>query len=174
MRFAETNVAGVLQITLDPALDERGTFTRTFSASEFRQRGLVSEVSECSTSFNHVRGTLRGLHYQSAPYEETKLVRCVRGSVFDVVADLRRDSPTYLKWYGTTLKDHLQLYIPRGVAHGFITLEDSSEVHYQIADGYRADAAEGIRWDDPTLAIEWPLSPTVMSERDSQLPYLVP
>lgn len=174
MRFRSTPIEGVFLIELEKSEDVRGTFFRTFSIEEFENHGLVSRIEECSSSFNRLRGTLRGLHLQLPPHAETKLVRCTRGSVWDVAVDLRENSATYRSWCGTKLapEDNVQVYLPAGVAHGFITLEDESEVHYQISEKYQPAASTGIRWNDPSLAIDWPLEPTVMSARDASLPWL--
>ncbi|MHB0971389.1 MAG: dTDP-4-dehydrorhamnose 3,5-epimerase [Thermoanaerobaculia bacterium] len=174
MMINETAVAGVFVIEGERIEDERGFFVRTFSDDEFRARGMDPRIVQCSVSFNRVRGTLRGLHYQAAPSEETKLVRCTRGAIWDVVADLRRESPTYLKWTAAelTARNYRQLYVPAGVAHGFITLEDESEVSYAMGAPYDAAASRGVCWDDPTLAIAWPIAPVVMNQRDREWPGL--
>ena len=174
MTLRETSLAGVFVIEPVRSEDERGFFARTFSAAEFAALGLEPAVAECSIAFNHARGTLRGLHYQVAPHQETKLVRCTRGTVWDVVADLRPDSPTYLGWQQVELsaENRLVLYVPGGCAHGYLTLEDACELQYQISEPYRLEAAAGARWNDPLLGIEWPEPPTVISPRDAAYPDL--
>jgi dTDP-4-dehydrorhamnose 3,5-epimerase len=163
---------GVAVIELESWHDERGFFARTFDAELFAAHGLDSRVVQCSTSFNACAGTLRGLHYQAAPHGEGKLVRCTRGRVFDVVVDLRPDSPTYCRWLGLELDaaGERSLFIPAGCAHGFQTLKDGSEVHYQMTGAYVPDAARGVRWDDPAFAIGWPDLPAggerILSARD--------
>jgi dTDP-4-dehydrorhamnose 3,5-epimerase len=171
----EAAVAGAYVVELEPSEDERGFFARTFSAAEFADRGLTTAVAECSISFNHARFTLRGLHYQRKPHEEAKLVRCARGAIFDVVADVRPDSPTYLAWDAAELsaENRRALYVPEGCAHGFLTLAEGAEVQYQISERYVPDAAAGVRWDDPLLGIEWPAEPAVVSTRDASFADLV-
>lgn len=179
MRFRDTPVAGVLVVELERIEDERGSFARTFSTEEFAQRGLDVRVDQCSTSFNKRAGTLRGMHYQVAPHGEVKLVRCTRGAIFDAVVDLRPESPTYLRWCAAELSaaNGLALYIPEGCAHGFQTLEDASEILYQIATPYVPAAARGVRWDDPAFGITWPAPPPagrIMSSRDADYPGFAP
>jgi len=166
--YRETSVQGVFLLELEKLADERGYFARTWSAEEFTARGLDPNIHQCSVSFNARRGTLRGMHYQTAPFEETKLVRCIRGSVFDVALDLRPESPTYLRHAAVVLDSESgnMLYIPKGCAHGFETLEDGSEVAYQISAAYAPEYARGVRWDDPAFGIAWPLPPAVINERD--------
>jgi dTDP-4-dehydrorhamnose 3,5-epimerase len=172
MRFRAASLPGVFVIEPEPVVDERGHFARTFCASEFGERGLVTGFVQWSTSYNRHRATLRGLHYQAAPHEETKLVSCAKGAIWDVVADLRPDSPTFGRWFGERLDDRngWAFYVPAGLAHGFVTLSDDATVHYAISSSYQPAAARGIRWDDPRLDISWPLDPTVISERDRSLP----
>jgi dTDP-4-dehydrorhamnose 3,5-epimerase len=170
MNFEPTEVDGAWQMALTPHEDERGFFARAWSAAEFRERALVDAFDQCSLSYNHRAGTLRGLHYQIAPREETKIVRCIRGAVFDVLVDLRRDSRTFKRWVGRELSDanRLALYVPRGVAHGFQTLTDNAEVLYLIAGEYDPALARGVRWNDPAFAIRWPHPPTTIAARDQQ------
>jgi len=179
MRFRETPVAGSYVVEPERMEDARGFFARTFAADEFAARGLDARVDQCSTSFNAKRGTLRGLHYQAAPHGEAKLVRCTRGAIYDVAVDLRPDSPSYLRWVATelTAENGHALYVPDGCAHGFQTLEDASEVLYQIATAYVPEAARGVRWDDPAFNIEWPPAPPggrTLAERDAQYPDFAP
>ena len=174
MRFFEAPLSGVYVIEPEPILDHRGHFARTFSAKEFAARGLTFDVVETSLSYNAKRGTLRGMHFQRSPHAEGKLVRCTRGSIFDVVVDLRTKSSTYRNWFGVELSAGSagSLYVPEGCAHGFITVEDHSEVHYQISHPYAPHHADGVRWDDPAIGIVWPLEPTVISTRDRSFPEL--
>lgn len=175
MIFRETGLFGCYLIEPEPLEDERGLFARTFDAEEFRCRGLNPDVAQCSVSHNHQAGTLRGLHYQAPPHEEAKLVRCLRGRVFDVVVDVRPESVSYLQWRAFTLdcEKRTAVYVPEGFAHGFQTLVDDSELQYQISVAYTPKASRGIRWDDPHLGIDWPVSPTRISSRDAGLPHLV-
>jgi dTDP-4-dehydrorhamnose 3,5-epimerase len=178
MRFAQTPLEGVWVIELEKLGDERGWFARTFDAEEFESRGLNATVVQCNASFNARKGTLRGMHYQAEPHGESKLVRCVRGSIFDVAVDLRRDSPTFLDWHGVELScdEGLAFYIPAGLAHGFQTLTDDCEVLYQMGHHYVPGSARGVRWDDPAFAIKWPEpgGDLTMSERDCSYPDFKP
>lgn len=175
MRFTRTSIADVWVIEPEFVTDERGHFARLFDRDLFRQRGLISHLVQCSTSFNRRARTLRGLHFQHRPHEEAKLVRCTLGRIWDVAVDLRPSSPTYRRWFGTVLSSEnaLTLYVPRGCAHGFLTLEDNSEVHYQIDTPYVPGAAGGVRWDDPAIGIDWPAAPVILSDRDASFPDLV-
>lgn len=168
MIFRETTLAGVTVVEVEARPDERGCFARTFCGTEFKEAGLASQVSQVSVSFNKAKGTLRGMHLQRAPHEECKLVRCTRGRVFDVVVDLRPASPTHHDWFGLELDSESRraLFIPAGVAHGFLTLEDNSELLYMMDVPYAPDCADGVRWDDPAFGIEWPFEPLVMSDAD--------
>ena len=168
MRFRELALHDVFALDAEPFVDERGSFTRTFCVDEFGARGLEPRVAQCSISVNDRSGTLRGMHLQLAPFEETKLVRCTRGAVFDVVVDLRPGSPTVGEWLALELRADggRAVYVPTGCAHGFLVLEDDTEVEYLISAVYAPEHARGIRWDDPAIAIEWPFVPTIVSERD--------
>lgn len=168
MRFLPTGIDGAFLVELEPLEDNRGYFARTRSNEEFLAQGLDVNLSECSISFNKHRGTLRGMHYQVAPHEETKLVTCVRGRIFDALVDLRKDSNTYLKSFSAelSLENGISLYIPAGVAHGFLTLEDDTYVQYQIDGVHAPEAARGVRWNDPAFDIVWPFEPDLVSERD--------
>lgn len=148
--------------------DERGFFARTFCVQELAAHGLEPGVVQRSISYNKVRGTLRGMHYQIAPHEETKLVSCLRGAVFDVVLDLRPTSPTYRRWAGVNLTaDGFEaLYVPKGCGHGFVTLTDDAVVHYEISEFHHPECARGVRFDDPAFDIGWPLPPVVINQRD--------
>ena len=172
MIFREMDLRGAFLIDLEPAGDERGFFARTYCREEFEARGLRAIHAQSSISFNAARGTLRGLHYQLAPAEEAKLVRCTRGAIYDVLVDLRRGSPTFCRWAAVELsaENRRMVYAAEGMAHGFITLRDSTEVLYQISAPYRPELARGVRFDDPAFGIRWPLEPAVMSERDRSYP----
>jgi dTDP-4-dehydrorhamnose 3,5-epimerase len=174
MIFKETELRGAYIIEPELIWDERGFFARTWSKEDFVSHGLNSTLVQCNSSFNKQRGTLRGMHYQIPPHEEAKLVRCSAGAIYDVIVDLRVDSLTWLKWIGVelTASNHLMLYIPEGFAHGFQTLEDDTEVFYQVSEYYHPESARGVRWDDPALSINWPLSIGVISERDRSHPIL--
>jgi dTDP-4-dehydrorhamnose 3,5-epimerase len=174
MIVRNTLIAGVRLVEIEPGEDERGFFARTFSADTFAEHGLAVAFPECSISFNHRRGTLRGLHLQEKPHSEAKLVRCTSGALFDVAVDLRQDSSTFGRWIAVNLsaKNRRALYIPEGCAHGFLTLDDHTEVYYQISRRYVPEAFRGLRWDDPDLAIAWPGPIEVISSRDAALPRL--
>jgi dTDP-4-dehydrorhamnose 3,5-epimerase len=174
MMFTESPLAGAFIIDMSRFEDERGFFARSFCAEEFATRGLVAGMTQCSVSFNARRGTLRGLHFQAAPHDEDKLVRCTAGAIFDVIVDLRAGSPTHRQWFGAELTgaNHRSLYIPQGFAHGFISLADATEVFYMISVPYAAGFARGLRWNDPALGIRWPIEPVVISVRDAEYPLL--
>jgi dTDP-4-dehydrorhamnose 3,5-epimerase len=165
-----TGLAGAYVVEVEPIADERGLFARTFDAEAFRAHGLSADVVQCSTSFNARAGTLRGLHFQAPPHEEAKLVRCTAGAAYDVLLDLRPDSPTHLRWEAVelTAENRRSVYVPRGVAHGFQTLVDATELLYMIDTPYVEAAARGVRWDDPAFGIDWPDpgGARVISERD--------
>jgi dTDP-4-dehydrorhamnose 3,5-epimerase len=166
--FVETPLPGAYALELERSEDERGWFARTFAAEEFEAHGLNSRIVHCNASFNARAGTLRGMHYQEAPHAECKVVRCTRGAVHDVIVDLRADSPTYLGWYAAELsaENGQALYVPEGLAHGFQTLVDASEVAYLMSHHYVASHARGVRWDDPAFGIEWPPAERMISKRD--------
>jgi dTDP-4-dehydrorhamnose 3,5-epimerase len=175
MRFVPTELPGVFVIEVEPRPDDRGLFARTYCREEFDGHGLCTEWVQCNVSYNARAGTLRGLHWQAAPHEEAKLVRCTSGAMFDVVADLRVGSPTYRKWVAVELSatNRTALYIPGGYAHGFQTLADGTEVFYQMSASYVPEAARGARWDDPALEIAWPpCAFRVISPRDLSFPDL--
>ncbi|MHC4949150.1 MAG: dTDP-4-dehydrorhamnose 3,5-epimerase family protein [Planctomycetota bacterium] len=176
MNLHPTELPGVMLLELEPRRDERGEFVRTWCRATFARLGLDADLAQCSVSRNPVRGTLRGLHYQRPPCAETKLVRCSRGAMHDVVLDLRPGSPTRGRWLGVELRADrpVCLSVPSGVAHGFLTLEEDTEVHYQMSRAYEPAAAAGVRWDDPAFAIEWPAPPVVMSDRDRRWPDVDP
>lgn len=172
MLFTETILKGAYLIEPEKLEDERGFFARSFCVREFEQRGLNRRLVQCNISHNIRKGTLRGMHYQKAPYAEAKLVRCTRGAIYDVIVDLRPDSPCFKMNAGIRLDEtnRIMLYIPEGFAHGFITLEDDSEVFYQMSEFYSPQHAAGFRWNDPFFGIQWPLEPAVISERDKTYP----
>jgi len=168
MIFTETTLKGAFVIELEKHEDERGFFARTFCRKEFEAHGLNSNLVQCNISFNKKKGTLRGMHYQIAPYQEAKLVSCLRGAIYDVIIDLRADSPTYCQWFAVKLsaEDYNMLYVPEDFAHGFQTLEDDTVVFYQMSEFYHPECARGVRWDDRTFGIKWPLSNRIMSKKD--------
>jgi dTDP-4-dehydrorhamnose 3,5-epimerase len=172
MIFEETKLAGVVTIRLERKADERGFFARTWCQQEFGRKGLNPKLAQCSISFNPRKGTLRGMHYQASPHAEAKLVRCTSGAIYDVVIDLRLQSRTYKEWIGVTLtaESRDMIYIPEGCAHGFLTLEDESEIFYQMSEFYHPESARGVRWDDPAFNIAWPMEPELISERDRTYP----
>lgn len=174
MKFTELPLAGAYLIEPDRRTDERGYFARSFCIDEFASHGLPTGVVQCNVSFNRIRGTLRGMHFQRAPMAEAKLVRCTRGAIYDVIVDLRPDSPTYCRWYGAELTEEngSALFIPEGFAHGFQTLVDKSEVFYQMFAAYSGEHADGVRWDDPSFAIAWPLPVSSIADRDRSFPLL--
>lgn len=172
MRFAATSIPEVLVLEPERHVDERGYFVRTWCGRELAERGLEQRLAQCSASFNPRRGTLRGLHYQAPPRAEVKIVRCIRGAAWDVAVDLRPGSPTLFRWIAVELspENGRALYIPRGFAHGFLTMQDGTELAYQISEEYSPAHARGARWDDPALAIRWPAPVDLMSERDRGYP----
>lgn len=172
MVFTETALKGAYLIELERIEDERGFFARAWCQREFEAQGLDTSLVQCNISYNRKKGTLRGMHYQTAPYEEAKLVRCTSGAVYDVMIDLRPASETFMQHVGLTLsaRDHNMIYIPRGFAHGFLTLAEETEVLYQMSEFYAPSYARGVRWNDPAFAIELPLSVSVISTRDATYP----
>jgi dTDP-4-dehydrorhamnose 3,5-epimerase len=172
MTFKETSLKGAYLIEPELHEDERGFFARTFCQEEFRKHGLNPQLVQCSVSYNRSRGTLRGMHYQTAPYAETKLVRCTKGAIYDVIIDLRPGSPTFARWIGAdlTAANLRMIYIPEQFAHGFQTLEDDTEVFYQMSELYAPECARGIRWNDPAFGIHWPTADRIISVRDNSYP----
>jgi len=172
MRFEATEIAGLRALRLARFEDARGSFTRLYCRDTFAAEGLADTFVQASLSVTRRALTLRGMHFQRPPHEEVKLVRCVRGRIFDVVADLRRDSPSYLRWQGFELspESDVALYIPEGCAHGFLTLVDDCEVLYQMSTNYAAEASGGVRFDDPALGIAWPQGPVMVAEKDLRWP----
>ena len=173
MRFTPTGLDGLVVVDIDPHMDDRGFFARTFCAELFAAAGLPTTFVQCNTSFNRLSGTLRGLHYQDSPHPEGKLVRCTRGSAFDVAVDIRAESPTFRRWFGIELSaaNGRALWIPPGFAHGFATLTDETELFYQITAFYHQDLSRGLRWNDPAFAIDWPVREPIVSPRDADNPF---
>jgi dTDP-4-dehydrorhamnose 3,5-epimerase len=177
VRFVPTKLDGAYVIEPERHEDERGFFARTWAGEEFAEHGLVSELSQCSVSRNNKAGTLRGMHLQTAPHEEAKLVRCTAGAIFDVIVDLRSGSPTHAEWVGVELAADTAraLFIPKGFAHGFQTLVDGAEVFYMISEPYAPESASGVRWDDPVFGIDWPPAASrIINERDRSWPDYLP
>ena len=174
MKFAETRLKGAYIVQPELLSDKRGFFARSWCVREFGSFGLETRLVQCSISCNRKKGTLRGMHYQVPPFAEDKLVRCVRGSIHDVIVDLRRNSETFGRHIGVTLteENRTMLHIPKGFAHGFLTLEDDTEVHYQMSEFYSPECARGFRWDDPSLEIDWPGEVRVISGKDRSYPDL--
>lgn len=172
MTFTETRIPGAWIVDLTPIHDDRGFFATTWVAAEFAARGLDASFAQCNLAFNHKKGTLRGLHFQRAPQEQVKLVRCVRGAVYDVVVDLRPGSPAFRQWAGVelTADNRRMLYVPAGLAHGYLTLSDDAEVSYQASTPWAPQSEGGVRWDDPAFGIAWPFEPAVISNRDATWP----
>ncbi|HLP17688.1 MAG TPA: dTDP-4-dehydrorhamnose 3,5-epimerase [Bacteroidota bacterium] len=176
MIFTETSLKGAFTIDLAPHSDERGFFARSFCRKEFEAHGLDPAVLQCNISLNHKKGTLRGMHFQTAPFEEVKIVRCTRGEIVDTIIDLRRESSTYLQWISVHLTEnnHTMLYVPRHFAHGFQALADNTELMYQVSQEYSPAHATGVRFDDPAFGIKWPLPVSVISKADSSWPLYTP
>jgi dTDP-4-dehydrorhamnose 3,5-epimerase len=170
--FSETALPGAWVVEPERLEDERGFFARSWCEREFGQRGLATRLVQCNVSFNKRRGTLRGMHYQAAPHQEAKLIRCTRGAIHDVIIDLRSDSPTFRRHVAVVLDadSRRMLYVPEGMAHGFQTLEDDTEVFYQMSEFYAPDHARGVRWDDPAFGIRWPEAERTISARDRSYP----
>lgn len=168
MKFTETSLKGAYLIEPERVEDERGFFARSFCQHEFADHGLISTFVQCNISFNNKKGTLRGMHYQTDPFPETKLVRCTRGKIFDVIIDLRPESVSFKEWFGVELsaQNRSMLYIPNGFAHGFQTLSDEAELFYQMSEFYHPECARGVRWNDGAFAIDWPLAVSMISEKD--------
>jgi dTDP-4-dehydrorhamnose 3,5-epimerase len=176
MKFVETELSGAFIIRPEPAADSRGFFARVFCRHEFEAHGLNPNLVQCNISFNSEKGTLRGMHYQVAPHREAKLVRCTNGAIFDVIVDLRSDSPTRRKWLGVELsaENRSMLYVPEGFAHGYLTLTDNTEVLYQVSEFYAPSCERGVRWNDPAFGIRWPAPPRVISDKDGRHPDFAP
>jgi dTDP-4-dehydrorhamnose 3,5-epimerase len=176
MRFVETTLPGLYRIEVEPRSDERGVFARTFCEKEFAAHHLPTGFVQCNTSFNTRKGTLRGLHFQTKPFEEGKLVRCTQGAILDVIVDLRKDSPAYCRWqaFELTAANRLALFVPPGLAHGFLTLTDGAEVFYQMTEFYSPEHSSGVRWDDPAFGIRWPVPDPILSDKDRAYPPFSP
>jgi dTDP-4-dehydrorhamnose 3,5-epimerase len=172
MKFTQTKIPGAYLLEIEPITDERGFFARTFCRQEFAAHNLVTEFPQCNVSFSAKQGTIRGMHYQVAPYPETKLVRCTQGAVYDIILDLRPESPTFKQWVGMelTAENHRMFYIPPGCAHGLQTLSDNAEVFYQMSGIYHPTSARGVRWNDPSFGIELPFPVSVINDRDRNYP----
>jgi len=172
MLFTETALQGAFLIDIAPIPDERGFFARTWAPEEFQKRGLDPTLVQCNASWNRKKGTLRGMHFQNEPFSEVKIVRCTGGAMLDVIVDLRKSSKTYCQWTSVelTASNHRALYIPKGLAHGFITLTDDVEVYYHVSAPFSPSHATGVRWNDPAFKITWPFAPTVISEKDRAWP----
>jgi len=175
MKFIKTKIDGVLFVDIEPISDNRGFFSRSWCRDEFLINGLDPNLSQCSFSFNEEKGTIRGMHYQEVPYQETKVVRCTSGSIYDVVVDVRKDSKTYLQWLAVELssQNRRMIYVPKGVAHGFQSLEKETEVFYMVSSNYSKNYSKTINWNDPEIAIDWPQkSNYIISENDNKAPFI--
>ena len=173
MIFTETELPGAFVVDLERREDERGYFARAWCSDEFAARGLAADTVQCNISYNERRATLRGMHFQTAPHAEAKLIRCTRGAIYDVIVDLRRDSATHARWLGVelTAENARALYVPEGFAHGYLTLVDATETYYHVSERYTPGAEGGVRWNDPAFAIEWPYpEPSVISAKDAAWP----
>jgi len=177
MKFTELDIAGAFVIEIEPHIDERGFFARTWCSDEFKKHGLNPSIQQCNISYSEQKNTLRGMHYQSPPHSETKVVSCTQGRVYDVILDIRENSPTYGQWSSIVLdaNEHKSIYIPGGLAHGFQTLENKCEMRYQMSTEYQANFSKGIRWNDPFFSIQWPKADTrIISSRDTAYPDFKP
>ncbi len=173
MRFTRTELQGAYVVELETIEDARGSFARAWDSNEFAEKGLETRIAQCNVSFNTRKGTLRGMHFQRSPHEEVKQIRCIRGSLFDVIVDLRPESASYRQWVGVELSsdNRRMLYVPPGFAHGFQTLEDDTETFYMVSEFYAPGAEAGVRWNDPAFGIHWPLGdPSVISDKDRSWP----
>lgn len=168
MKFTNTSIQGAMIIELEKHEDHRGFFSRAFCKKEFEEHGLEHQVVQCNFSKSRKKGTLRGMHYQDVPHSEVKMVRCMSGAIYDVIVDIRKDSPSYMKWFGVKLteENYKMLYIPKGLAHGFQTLKEDSVIFYMVTEYYNKESEGGVRWDDPAFNINWPLQVTDISEKD--------
>jgi dTDP-4-dehydrorhamnose 3,5-epimerase len=172
MRFTPSRIPGAWVIDIEPIHDHRGFFAMTWLPEKLRQHGIDPALAQCNLAYNHKRGTLRGMHFQAAPFAQAKLVRATRGALLDVIVDLRADSPTYRQWDAVelTADNRRMLYMPEGIAHGYLTLTDDVEAQYQASTPWAPQAESGVRWDDPAFAIKWPFAPTVISDKDRNWP----
>lgn len=175
MKFTETKLKGAFVVEIEKLSDARGFFARSWSRKEFEAHGLTSGIVQANVSYNHKKGTLRGMHYQIAPYQESKLIRCTRGAIYDVIIDLRPDSSTYKQWMGVelTADNYTMFFVPQDFAHGFQTLMDETEITYQVSQFYTPGSEKGIRFDDPAFDIQWPLKVTIISDKDRIWPDFV-
>lgn len=172
MKFEELKLKGAFLIHLEPRCDERGFFARAWCEKEFSEAGLDTCTKQCNIAYNVQKGILRGMHFQREPHAETKIVRCIRGRILDVIIDLRKGSPTRTKWLGVELNEdnRLALYVPKGFAHGYLTLTDKAEIFYQVSESYHPESEGGVRWNDKAFGIEWPFSEPLVSPKDSSFP----
>jgi dTDP-4-dehydrorhamnose 3,5-epimerase len=172
MVFQQSKIAGAWIIDIAPIRDRRGFFAMTWLPDEFRKHGINPALAQCNLAFNFKRGTLRGMHFQKAPHAQAKIIRATRGSLVDVIVDLREESPTYRQWDAVelTADNHRMLFMPEGIAHGYLTLEDDTEAYYHASAPWQPSAESGVRWDDPAFGIEWPFEPSEISDRDRQWP----
>jgi dTDP-4-dehydrorhamnose 3,5-epimerase len=172
MKFIPTSLPGAFTIELEIKGDSRGFFARSFCESEFAKAGIETHFRQANNSLSSAKGTLRGMHYQLPPAAEVKVVRCIRGALFDVIVDLRPDSATYGRWFGTelTAENRVMMYVPRGFAHGFLTLSENTEAMYMVSDTYSPDCERGLKYDDPWMDISWPIQPTIISDKDATWP----
>ena len=172
LKIEETPLVGAYVIEPQKITDDRGFFARVWCKRELQERGLKGELAQSNIGFSHRKGTLRGLHFQKPPHTEVKIMRCTRGAIFDVIVDLRTDSPSYRQWFGVELnaENTKILYVPEGCAHGYLTLLDDTEINYHASTAYHSESAFGVRYDDPSFGIPWPLAPTVISEQDRNWP----
>jgi dTDP-4-dehydrorhamnose 3,5-epimerase len=172
MIFKETKLKGACTIELERIEDERGFFARSWCQKEFDEHGLNPLIVQCNISYNKKKGTLRGMHYQAAPYEEAKIVSCISGAIYDVIIDLRRDSATYCQWFAVELSSDncRMLYVPVGLAHGFQSLEDNTVVFYQMSEFYHPECARGVRWDDTAFGVKWPIKNSIIAVKDRKFP----
>ncbi len=175
MKYTEAKLKGAFVVKIEKLSDERGFFARSWCQKEFEDQGLISRLVQTNVSYNRKKGTLRGMHYQIAPYQECKLIRCTRGAIYDVIIDLRPDSATYKQWTGVelTADNYTMLYVPEDFAHGFLTLTDNTEITYQVSQFYTPGSEKGIRFDDTAFNIQWPLEVTVISDKDRTWPDFV-
>jgi len=177
MKFRETILKGAYIIEIETINDGRGFFARSFCQREFEQIGLNADIVQCNLSYNRHKGTLRGMHFQKKPFEEVKLVHCTKGAIYDVIIDLRIDSPHYCRWFSIILRENenRMLYIPEGFAHGFQTLENDTCIFYQMSEFYQQESASGVRWNDPCFSIEWPIiNNIIISDKDMSYPDFIP
>ena len=174
MTFTESRIPGAWVIDVTEIHDDRGCFAMTWLPGEFSRRGLDPSLAQCNLAFNHKRGTLRGMHFQAAPHEQVKIIRCTRGALLDVIVDLRPESPAYRQWEAVELSadNRRMFYMPKGIAHGYLTLTDAAEAYYHASMPWAPQAESGVRWNDPAFGIKWPFEPVVISEKDAKWPLL--